>query len=318
MIEYVVKDKFIILNQSSIYFIMKKSVLQLCFLFVLVMFGFTLKAQKNVSFIAKWNASQVQADSIAQAFVKKYPDIKHYKVPFKRFHDKISNQEIVLDMFIEIPKGDGPFPVVILIHGGGFIGGDKSNFTFQTFALANKGIAGISIEYRLRGHGGDYPDFNEDVMDAIDFVRQNAAKYNLDFSKLGLGGGSAGGYLSALAAMRTPECKCFIGYNGLYDVAARALPESTEEAKKALSPILSIKNSPPATILFHGKDDTTVDCQQSVSFAKAIRDKGGKAEVILFDGQKHGFFNKEPYLTQTTDAMVKHVLSVFNPAGRTK
>jgi acetyl esterase/lipase len=72
-----------------------------------------------------------------------------------------------------------------------------------------------------------------------------------------------------------------------------------------------IKTPPPATLLLHGKEDTTIDPRQSVEFAEAIRAKGGKAEVILYDGQKHGFFNREPYLAITTQAMVTHVVSVL-------
>jgi len=82
-------------------------------------------------------------------------------------------------MYVEVPKGKGTFPVVIFVHGGGFVHGDKSNFTPQTFALARKGIAGITIEYRLAGHGGTQALFMEDVMDAIDFVRKHAKNIKL-------------------------------------------------------------------------------------------------------------------------------------------
>jgi len=128
---------------------------------------------------------------------------------------------------------------------------------------------------------------------------------------MGLAGGSAGGYLSALAAMKTPECRCYVGYNGVYDLRGKSFPGFTEYNVKEDSPIDQIRNDPPATLLLHGKADTTVPCQESLSFAEAIREKGGIAEVILYDGQKHAFFNKEPYLSKTTDALVKHVTRVL-------
>lgn len=293
---------------------MKKYILKCNFLFLLLFAFSSLSAQKKAPFIEKWNASQEKAEQTVKEYQQKYPDIKHYKADYKSFYDSISGQKITLDMFIEVPKGKGPFPVVIFIHGGGFVGGDKSNFTHQSFAVAQKGIVGVSIEYRLRGHGGTYAHFIEDAMDAVDFVRKHAREYNIDFSRLALSGGSAGGYLSSYAAMKTPECICYVGYNGLYDVEARqttGFPSGI--ALKDVSPILMIKTPPPATLLIHGKEDTTVDPAISVAFAETIRSKGGSAEVILYDGQKHSFFNKEPYLTQTTDAMLKHVIKVLKP-----
>lgn len=274
-------------------------------------------AQKNTSFQQKWHLSQLKADSTAAVFVKKYPDIIHHKVVFKTFYDSIAKKETVLDMFIEVPKGKGPFPVIIFIHGGGFVGGDKSAFTHQSYAVAQKGIVAVSIEYRLKGHGGSYADFIQDTMDAIDFIRNHAKQYHLDFSRLALSGGSAGGYLSSYAAMKTPECICYVGYNGLYDLEARDKDRSrfsiVTNKLNELSPIRIIKTPPPATLLLHGKEDTTVDPQQSIVFAEAIRAKGGMAEVILYDGQKHGFFNREPYLNKTTQTMVEHVVQILKP-----
>jgi len=128
--------------------------------------------------------------------------------------------------------------VVVFVHGGGFEYGDKSNFTPQTFALARKGIVGITIEYRLAGHGGTQALFVEDVMDAIDFVRKHAKKYKIDFNRMGLAGGSAGGYLSALAAMRTPECCCYVGYNGVYDLTGKSFPDFHKNLRKKILPLI--------------------------------------------------------------------------------
>jgi len=298
---------------------MKKNIMQWFLLSALLLSVSSISAQNKAPFIEKWDASQEKADKIIKEYQLKYPDVKHNKVSYKSFYDSISSQKITLDMFIEVPKGDGPFPVVIFIHGGGFVGGDKSNFTHQSFAVAQKGIVGVSIEYRLRGHGGTYAQFIEDTMDAIDFVRKHAGEYNIDFSRLALSGGSAGGYLSSYAAMKTPECICYVGYNGVYDVETRPLTGFPSGiVLKDVSPILMIKSPTPATLLMHGKEDTTVDPAISVAFAEAIRAKGGTAEVLMYDGQKHGFFNKEPYLTETTDAMVKHVVKVLKPISGKK
>jgi acetyl esterase/lipase len=298
---------------------MKKNIMQWFLLGALLFTVCGISAQNKAPFIEKWNAGQEKADKTVKEYQLKYPEVKHNKVSYKSFNDSISGQKITLDMFIEVPEGKGPFPVIIFIHGGGFVGGDKSNFTHQSFAVAQKGIVGVSIEYRLRGHGGTYAQFIEDAMDAIDFVRKHAGEYNIDFSRLALSGGSAGAYLSSYAAMKTPECICYVGYNGGYDVGAKESSRVPSGLSlKDISPILMIKTPPPATLLFHGKEDTTIDYKRSVSFAEAIKAKGGTAEVMLYDGQKHSFFNKEPYLTETTNAMVKHVVEVLKPTSSNK
>jgi acetyl esterase/lipase len=224
-----------------------------------------------------------------------------------------------LDFRLERPKEGGPFPVVFYVHGGGWVSGSKSGFTHQSFVLAENGIAGVRLEYRLKKHGAKYPEAISDVMDAIDYVRQHADELNIDFSRVGLAGGSAGGHLSAIAAQLTPECICYDGYNGLFDAFKRDggrfgggdFTGRTEQEKRAASAMYNIKRSPPDTFLYHGTKDTTVVIKQAHRFAAAIRKKGGSAKVLSYEGAGHAFFNREPYLTATTQALLAHTMKVF-------
>jgi acetyl esterase/lipase len=100
-------------------------------------------------------------------------------------------------MDIYIPEGTGPFPVVVLIHGGAFKMGDKGMEASNAAALVAKGIAAASINYRLSGEA-KYPAQIEDCKAAVRFLRANAAKYNLNPDKIGSWGASAGGNLSSL------------------------------------------------------------------------------------------------------------------------
>lgn len=100
-------------------------------------------------------------------------------------------------MDIYIPKGTGPFPVVVLIHGGAFKMGDKRMETSNALALAAKGIAAVSINYRLSGEA-KFPAQIQDCKAAVRFLRANASKYNLNPDKFGSWGASAGGNLSAM------------------------------------------------------------------------------------------------------------------------
>ncbi len=100
-------------------------------------------------------------------------------------------------MDIYIPEGTGPFPVVVLIHGGAFMMGDKSGEASNAAALVANGIAAVSINYRLSGEA-KFPAQIEDCKAALRFLRANAAKYNLNPDKIGSWGASAGGNLSSL------------------------------------------------------------------------------------------------------------------------
>lgn len=103
-----------------------------------------------------------------------------------------------LDLYIPT-TGSGPFPVVIMIHGGGFMFGDKSDGAGLTGVsqLLAEGYAVASINYRLSGET-TYPAQIFDAKAAVRFLRANATKYNLNPDKFGAWGASAGGNLAAL------------------------------------------------------------------------------------------------------------------------
>lgn len=102
-----------------------------------------------------------------------------------------------LDLYL--PAGDGPFPLVIMIHGGGFMYGDKSDGMGLTGVdqLLSAGYAVASINYRLSGEA-TYPAQIYDAKAAVRFLRANAAQYRLNPEKFGAWGASAGGNLAAL------------------------------------------------------------------------------------------------------------------------
>jgi len=104
-----------------------------------------------------------------------------------------------LDLYLP-NEGKGPFPLIIEIHGGGFIMGGKSGEIGPMLEGLKRGYAVASIGYRLSGEAC-FPAAIQDVKAAIRFLRANAAKYNLDPGKFATWGGSAGGNLSALAAV---------------------------------------------------------------------------------------------------------------------
>jgi len=100
-------------------------------------------------------------------------------------------------MDIYLPEGNGPFPVVVLIHGGAFKMGDKEMESENAEALVAKGYAAVSINYRLSGEA-QFPAQIEDCKTAVRFIRANATTYHFNPDKIGSWGSSAGGNLSAL------------------------------------------------------------------------------------------------------------------------
>ena len=102
-----------------------------------------------------------------------------------------------LDLYI--PEGTGPFPVVIMVHGGGFMFGDKADGAGLTGVdqLLAAGYAVASINYRLSGEA-QYPAQIFDTKAAVRFLRANASQYNLNPDKFGAWGASAGGNLVSL------------------------------------------------------------------------------------------------------------------------
>ena len=98
------------------------------------------------------------------------------------------------------PVGDGPFPVVLDLHGGAWCNGDLSECAKRDAALAEAGIAGASLDFRHAGDG--YPTSLIDINFAVRYLKANAAKLGLDPDRVAITGQSSGGHLAMLAAMR--------------------------------------------------------------------------------------------------------------------
>lgn len=103
-----------------------------------------------------------------------------------------------LDLFLP-DKGEGPFPLVVHIHGGGFMFGDKADGQLiPVLPALKRGFAVASINYRLSGEAR-FPAQIQDVKAAIRWLRAHAGEFRLDPTRIAVWGGSAGGHLAALA-----------------------------------------------------------------------------------------------------------------------
>lgn len=112
---------------------------------------------------------------------------------------------------IYLPEGDGPFPVIIVFHGGGFMFGDQNMEIIQpiiTSAVEN-GYAVVSADYRKSAEAV-YPAAVSDAKSVVRFVRANAEEYGLDSEHIAVWGESAGAYLAAMTAL-TPGVESLDG-----------------------------------------------------------------------------------------------------------
>ncbi len=137
-----------------------------------------------------------------------------YKVTTGVEYTRPGGVSVLLDA--HIPDGDGPFPAVILVHGGGWTAGDRTAAFIQPLfrVLDQTGFAWFTIDYR-RAPEFAYPAAADDVESAVRFVKQHAKEYRVDPAKVALMGESAGGHLVNLVGARNDAgvaaVVCFYG-----------------------------------------------------------------------------------------------------------
>jgi acetyl esterase/lipase len=222
---------------------------------------------------------------------------------------KIDTLKIVdnnlIPLVISVPDNSEKHPVMIFVHGGGWSGGTAT----QTFAslpvghtasyLCDKlGVAVVGVGYRCIGSKGSFAKAKADIEDAVRYVKAHADEYNLDLSRMGICGESAGAPLSALIAQEDKDIRYYIGWNGIFDFVNDSDGKfgqgngygQEEPSAEANSALYHIRPSPPITLLLHGTNDSTINCRQSVAFHQTIKAAGGYSKLLLYEGQPHWNF----------------------------
>lgn len=216
------------------------------------------------------------------------------------------------------PGVPGPLPAIILVHGGGWVKGDKSGLAEYARFFAELGYVGFSVNYRLA------PEFRfsaqiEDVKCAVRWVREHAAEYGVDPERIGAFGTSAGGHLVGLLGVTDgseglegtcgdPAISSRVGavvpYFGPMDLerlfsgvaGAAAAPallgtscDANPEACRAASPITYVTPDDPPFLLVHGTRDPLVPFEQSTLMFEALQTAGVQAELVPIAGAGHGW-----------------------------
>lgn len=220
---------------------------------------------------------------------------------------RVGDVSLTLDAFV--PEGEGPFPTCILVHGGGFINGDKQTYIKPLFEpLANAGFAWFTINYRLAPQHR-WPACAEDVATAIRWVKAHAKEYKVDINRIALIGESAGGHLvswagvhataetavAAVVPFYAPQELVLHAKSRNYQLrglgALTGATEWNDDVRRQLvemSPINHVKPHLPPFLLIHGDADTTVALEQSHLFQKRMLEAGNACELIVIPGGVHG------------------------------
>lgn len=218
------------------------------------------------------------------------------------------------------PRGSGPFPLVVLIHGGGWSGGHRSGYAQEMRVLGGLGYAAASIDYRLASAPRNvFPAAVEDVRCAVRWLRSNAERFAIDPARIAAMGISAGGHLAAMLGTAeevegldgecplqevSPAVSAVVAVAGPHDIrTAGALdpsqrgmvenflgvrPEDDMERALLASPAVHVSGGEPHFLLIHGTADDVVPIRQSRSMRDTLRAAGVPATLVELPGVGHG------------------------------
>jgi acetyl esterase/lipase len=229
--------------------------------------------------------------------------------------------ETTLHMDIARPeKADKPLPCIVVIHGGGWRGGNYKVHVPQIFDFAKRGFVSATIQYRLVPNGR-WPAQIEDVKCGVRYLRANADKYGIDKERFGAIGFSAGAHLSMLLGTmdkqdglegsgghlgESSKVQAVVSYFGPTDLAQKdfpanvnvmlyeflgGLPEEKPDFFKAASPVTYIDKADAPILHFQGTKDRLVPYAQGYLLADAMTKAGLPGRVELLLGADHGWGN---------------------------
>lgn len=243
------------------------------------------------------------------------------------------------------PDGDAPeggFPVVLVVHGGAWISGDKWTLEGYSRLLASHGIVAVTMNYRL-APAHPFPAQADDVREALLWIVDHAGDLSVNVEKLGLFGYSAGGHLSALIAALADEpieIQAAASNWNEEDVRWAKLPgiraicvggppcdfrevpidnrafsfflggsrRERPDLYVAASPTAHVSADDPVTQIIHGETDVMVPIEGSRAFHAAQQMAGVDTRFKLMPKQGHMVTFLNPKTRQTMLAFFKEVL----------
>lgn len=228
------------------------------------------------------------------------------------------NRHLQLDM--ARPKtGDGPFPAVVCIHGGGFRAGKRDRFDALCIKLAQRGYVAVTVTYRLAPMYR-FPAAVNDVKAAVRWLKANASTYKIAPERIGAMGESAGAHLAQFLGVtgdveafegdgghadQSSRVACVVNYYGPSDFtksygksvdAAQVLPlflgGNLEQARRRhieASPLNWVTPNAAPTLCIHGTEDPYVAHEQAQWIVDRLQACEVEANLLTLQGAGHGF-----------------------------
>jgi len=226
------------------------------------------------------------------------------------FHET-PEQTLSLDVYQSVDGG--PRPTIVLLYGGAFHSGEKTQLAAQATALADAGYTVVTPEYRLSGDA-TFPAALIDAKAAVEWCRAEGEAYGIDPQRIATVGHSAGANLAVLVAVTADEpgfepesypgissaVQATVGWAGLYDFRSfdedpqihvdylGGTRETVPTAYDFASPMGQTDAHTPPTLVVHGDADETLPIEQARRYADAV-DTLATGEFVLFDDAAHQF-----------------------------
>lgn len=229
------------------------------------------------------------------------------------------DQDGPLRLDVLLPQGREPaggWPVVLAIHGGGWRKYDKEQYEAKVArALTSGGFAVVAPDYTLSAPGrATWPENLDELRQAVQWVKENAAEFHLDPTRVAAMGESAGGHLAAMLGSDpgpanadgvTSRVEAVVDFFGptnlaaLYQESVTAAPAVVQylggtpselpNLYADASPINHVSHASAPTLIVQGGSDTVVPPEQSAEFAQALDTAGVTHEFVTIPGATHGF-----------------------------
>lgn len=236
--------------------------------------------------------------------------------------------EVPLQLDLARPtEGDGPFPAIVFIHGGGWLGGNRHAFRSKMEQAAERGYVAVTVSYRLTQPDpqtgvpkAPFPAQIHDCKAAIRWLRAHAQEYKVNPQKIAVMGASAGGHLSLLAGLTSPDdglegelgnpdqssrVQAVVNIFGPTDMKViyestpavvgmvKALcngtPETAPQAFAQASPLTYVTSDDPPILTLHGDADKLVPIEQARLLDEKLKSAGVVHQLVVLKDQGHGF-----------------------------
>jgi acetyl esterase/lipase len=247
-------------------------------------------------------------------------------------------RELKLDAYLPAAEQSQPRPAVVVVHGGSWGAGARSDFPRWDWWLAGEGFAVFDVDYRLAPQP-NWRTATGDVKCAVGWVRENARRFNVDPQRVALYGRSAGGHLALLAAYSAgstelpPSCavadagaQAVVSFYGVTDLVwayahpanqrvidgpetlrrfTGGAPDDAADVYRLASPASYVNGSTTPTLLFHGGRDQLVRTENMDLLAARLEAAGVPYDCVRLAYAQHGFdYNFDGWGSQIAQPLV--------------